>query len=124
MTKVQDLIIKDYFENDDDNQTNEMVQILEFTRDHGTPLTKDQLLSFVLLKENGLSDISDFAFSMKKHITPVRLFFEMVSKITMADRIKGSAKLSHLMKATANPAGNLKPEDIQAKGMSKKEIGG
>lgn len=123
MLTVQDLLIKDFLENEEDN-SNEMVQILDFTKNNGVPLTKQQVLGFLQLRENGLHDIADYAFSMKKQVTPVRFFFDMVSKITLADRIKGSAKLSHLMKATANPAGTLRPEEVQPKGMSKKEIGG
>lgn len=124
MGTVQDILIQDFLESADDANSNEMVQILEFTRDNATPLTTDQLKGFLLLRENGLGDLADYAFSMKKTVTPARLFFEMVSKITMADRIKGTAKLSHLMKASANPAASLKPEDVQAKGFSKKELGG
>ncbi len=120
---VQDILIKDFLETDEEN-SNEMVQLLTFINDNGTPLTKDQIQSFFILHENGLSDIADFVYSLKKRVTPSRLFFDMVAKVTMADRIKGNAKLSHLMKASANPAQNLKPEDVQAKGMTKKEIGG
>lgn len=123
MKTVQDLLIKDFLETDEEN-SNEMVQLLTFMNEHGTPLTSDQLKAFFILRENGLDYIADFVYSMKKRVTPSRIFFDMVSKITLADRIKGNAKLSHLMKANANPASGLKPEDIQAKAMTKKEIGG
>lgn len=118
---VQDFFIADLLEIDNQD-SNETVQILEFIRDNAVPMTKDQLEGILLLNEMDLNDISNFAFGARKAVTPAKLFFDMVGKITLADRIKGSAKLSHLMKATANPAGGMKAEDMQAQGMSRKEI--
>lgn len=121
MQSVQDILISDLLEvNQEDS--NETVQLLEFMKNNGVPLTESQVSAFFLLRENGLDDIADFAFSMRKAVTPKSVFFDLVSKLTLADRIKGNAKLSHLLKASANPANGVKPEDMQAKGMSRKEI--
>lgn len=119
---VQDYLIADLLEIDKKEESNETVQVLEFMRDNATPMTKSQLEGILLLNENGLNDLANFAFGARKAVTPSRIFFDMVGKITLADRIKGSAKLSHLMKATANPAGSMKTEDLQAQGMKRSEI--
>lgn len=121
METVQDFLVADLLEIDKQD-SNETVQVLEFIRDNATPMTKSQLEAILLLNENGLNDLSNFVFGARKAVTPGRLFFDMVGKITLADRIKGTAKLSHLMKASANPAGGMKAEDMQAQGMKRSEI--
>lgn len=121
MKTVQDFMISDLLEVEDSG-SNETVELLTFLRENSVPMTKHQLQAIFMLKENGLEDIANFAYNAKRVVTPSRMFFDMVSKLTLADRIKGNAKLSHLLKANANPAGSMKPEDVQAKSMSKKEI--
>lgn len=118
---VQDYLIADLLEIEK-KDSNETVQILEFVRDNATPLTRNQLAGIMLLKENGLDDLGDFVFGARRSVTPARLFFDMVGKITLADRIKGNAKMSHLMKATANPASSVKADEMQAQGMKRSEI--
>lgn len=117
--------IKSMFE-DDTNQTNETLQLLNFIKNDGTPLTENQIKAQLLINEfPELSDINELMLYHKQHVTPVTLFFKLIDKLTLADRIKGNAKLSHLMKANANPANTaLRPEDMQAKGFSRKEIEG
>lgn len=121
MKTVQDFMISDLLEVEDSG-SNETVELLTFLRENSVPMTKHQLQAIFMLQENGLEDIANFAYNAKRVVTPSRMFFDMVSKLTLADRIKGNAKLSHLLKANANPAGSMKPEDVQAKSMSKKEI--
>lgn len=122
METVQDLMIGDLLQTSED-ATNETLDLMHFLRDSGTPLTKNQLEGFLLLNEMELDDISNYVYNARKHVTPVAMFFKLLDKLTLADRIKGNAKLSHLLKASANPAnGALKPDDMQAKGMSMKEI--
>lgn len=122
---VQDFMIKDLLEVDVQESSNETLQLLEFVRDSSVALTENQVKAFFLLKENGLDDIANFAYNAKRTVTPFKRFMDLISKLTLADRIRGNAKLSHLLKASANPAGDaLKPQDLQAKGMSRKEIGG
>lgn len=101
MDTVQDTLIEDLLESSDDN---EMLQALGFMRDNGVPLTKHQAIGSFMLKEYGLSDIADFVNKIRVRMTPVSLFFKLVDKFTLADRIKGNAKLSNLLKANANPA--------------------
>lgn len=122
METVQDIMIQDLLQVDE-GQTNETLELMNFVRDAGTPMTKDQLEAFMLLEENGLGDIANYVYNARRTVTPVSLFYKLLDKLTLADRIKGNAKLSHLLKANANPAnGALNPNDAQAKGMSLKEI--
>lgn len=121
---VQDLLIGDLLHVPElDEGKNETVEILEFMRDYSVSLTESQLAAFLMLEENGLTDIANMAYNARKLVTPKRTYFDLVSKLTLADRIKGNAKLSHLLKANANPAASaLSPKDLQAQGMSRKEI--
>ncbi|MNO48611.1 hypothetical protein D3C76_389490 [compost metagenome] len=98
---VQDVLIEELLEVNDDN---EMIQVLDFVRKNGVPLTQSQAQAAFLLQEYGLSDIPMFAETIRAQMTPVSRFYKMVDKLTLADRIKGNAKLSGLLKANANPA--------------------
>jgi len=119
---VQDILIQDLLETDD-NKTNETIELMSFMRDSGVPLTKDQLQGFLLLNEMELGDLANYTYNARRLVTPNSLFFKILDKLTLADRIKGNAKLSHLLKANANPATTaVKPDELQAKGMSRKEI--
>ncbi|MOA69346.1 hypothetical protein D3C78_1974790 [compost metagenome] len=40
-------------------------------------------------------------------MTPTSKLFKLIDKLTLADRIKGNAKLSNLLKANANPANSV-----------------
>lgn len=122
MGSVQDILIQDLLETDD-NKTNETIELMSFMRDSGVPLTKDQLQGFLLLNEMELGDLANYTYNARRLVTPNSLFFKILDKLTLADRIKGNAKLSHLLKANANPATTaVKPDELQAKGMSRKEI--
>lgn len=120
---VQDLFIADLLESGEEEKTNETVELMHFFRKHSVPVTTEQLKATLLLKEAGLGDIADFAIDARQHVTPQDTYMKALNKLTLADRIKGNAKLGHLLKANANPANTaLKPEDVQAKSMSRKEI--
>ncbi|MCY8497587.1 hypothetical protein [Bacillus atrophaeus] len=120
---VQDLLIADLLETGEDEKTNETVELMHFFRKHSVPVTPDQLKATLLLKEMGLSDIANFAVDARQYVTPQDTYMKALNKLTMADRIKGNAKLGHLLKANANPANSaLKPEDVQAKSMKRNEI--
>ena len=120
---VQDLLIGDLLHIADDAGKNETVEILEFMRDYSVPLTENQFVAMLMLQENDLTDIANFAYNGRRLVAPKRTYFDLISKLTLADRIRGNAKLSHLLKANANPAnGALSAKDLQAQGMSKKEI--
>lgn len=98
---VQDVLIEELLEVNDDN---EMIQVLDFFRKNGVPLTQDQARGIFLLNEMGLSDIALFAQTVRSQMAPVNHYFKMTDKLTLADRIKGNAKLGNLLKANANPA--------------------
>ncbi|PAE86656.1 hypothetical protein CHH59_21475 [Shouchella clausii] len=125
MPTAQDVLIKDLFDEEESQpQQNETLEILEFMKTNGVPLTSDQVKASFILKENGLSDIADFAVRAKPAVTPYKRFFELVNKLTMADRIKGNAKLSSILKANANPANapQPNPKDYQAKMLRESEL--
>lgn len=120
---VQDLLIGDLLHVADDSGANETVEVLQFMRDYSVPLTEEQLTGFLILQENGLTDIANMAYNARKLVAPKRTYFDLISKLTLADRIRGNAKLSHLLKANANPAsGALSTKEMQMQGLSRKEI--
>jgi hypothetical protein len=121
---VQDLMISDLLEEDDDSQGNETVEILEFMKQNGVPLTDYQAMGMFILHESGLSDIANYVLQIRPEMTPIKKYFTTIDKLTLADRIKGNAKLSNILKANANPANATNPGQIQPVGMSKREIGG
>ena len=104
---VQDLMTKELLQDDTDN--NEMVELLEFIRFNGVPLTGDQAKAMFILKENGMMDLANYVHNIRQHMTPSKKFFDFVNKLTLADRIKGNAKLSGILKANANPANGAMP---------------
>lgn len=101
MQTVQETLIADLLESSDDN---EMIQVLEFMRKNGVPMTQSQAVATFLLQESGLDDIANFIQVVRPQMTPTSKYFKMTDKLTLADRIKGNAKLSNLLKANANPA--------------------
>jgi hypothetical protein len=121
---VQDLISKDMFETSKNTGGNEMVELLEFTRDHSVPLTPDQVKATFLLAEMGLEDVGMFANAIRSQLTPQKRYTEMVNKITMADRIKGTAKLDKILKAQVSKPNEQVPNanDMQAKAMREKDL--
>lgn len=121
METVQDIMIQDLLQTSEES-SNETLDLMHFLRDAGTPLTKDQIEAIMLLEENELGDIANFAYNARRLVTPVSLFYKLLDKLTLADRIKGNAKLSHLLKASANPTNGIKADEKEAKGMKMKEI--
>lgn len=120
---VQDML-QNLFE-EDTQDSNETLELMKFIKQEGTPFTTSQIKGMLLLSQyEETKDLVKPVVQFKQHVTPSKLYFDLIGKLTLADRIKGSAKLSHLMKATSNPAQTLKPEEVQAKGFSKKEIEG
>lgn len=119
---VQDLMISDLLEFNDDSAKNETIEMLDFMKQNGTPLTKDQAQAFFLLQEFQLFDIAQFVNTLRPNVTNPKMYFQTIDKITLADRIKGNAKLSNLLKANANPANGLTAKDVQAQGMKRSEI--
>lgn len=121
---VQDLISRDIFESSKPNNQNELLEILEFTQRNGIPLTENQVQAWFLLNEMGLQDIALFANAVRPMLTPTKKIFDMVNKITMADRIKGTAKLDKILKAqVSNPnAAMPSANDVQAKALREKDL--
>lgn len=110
---VQSLLNKMMLEQKNDD--NETLQILEFIRDNGVPITSDQAKAMFLLHEYGMPDIANYVLNVRTTMTPVKKFFEMVNKLTLADRIKGNAKLGNVLKMEKNPAGSLQADSMKVK---------
>ncbi|MBK5482939.1 hypothetical protein JFV29_13860 [Peribacillus sp. TH16] len=120
---VQDLISQDMFEKKDSGG-NDMLEVLQFTKENGVPLTEDQVKAWFILNENGLEDIAMFANAVRPHMTPMKKIFDMVNKITMADRIRGTAKLDKILKASVSNPNQSMPSanDVQAKALKEKDL--
>lgn len=120
---AQDLFNINFLEKEEKN-SNETLDLLRFMKDTSTPYSQDQIKGMILLNENGLTDLVDLVSVFRQEVTPNEIYFKTIDKLTLADRIKGNAKLSHLMKSEglANPGATLKASDVQAQGMSRKEI--
>lgn len=101
------MLTKDILEEEGSNETIETVQLFQFMKKHAVPLTKKQQMAMLLLNENGLSDISLYIAGMKEEVLPLSEYHKTLEKLTLADRIRGNAKLSHLLKANANPSLSL-----------------
>lgn len=92
---VQDLLISDLLE--EDSPQNEFVEVMEHFIQNGVPLTNDQSRAIFILNEYGLSDISNYILNVRKHMTPVARIYKLIDSLTMANRIKGNAKLSKIL---------------------------
>lgn len=101
---VQDLLSEELLSVDQGSETNDTLRLLEFIRDEGVPLTNAQSAGLFLLRENGLEDLASYVLNVRKRMTPTKKFMTLIDKLTLADRIKGNAKLSSILKANANPA--------------------
>lgn len=120
---VQDLINKDIFEESSSNE-NDMLQVLEFTRQNGVPLTDEQVQAMFLLSQfEETADIPLFMNAVRPMLTPTKQYMDLIGKITLADRIKGTAKLSNLLKAQVTSASAQVPSsELQPKALKEKEL--
>ncbi|MDH2890410.1 hypothetical protein MX160_20915 [Bacillus cytotoxicus] len=110
-TPVQEVMLSDFYEEDKEEvENNEMLELLYFMQQNGVPLKNEQVQAMFLMQEMGVGDIAKFMVDMKPKVTPFQRFFELINKITLADRIKGNAKLSGLIKAQVASANGVMPE--------------
>jgi hypothetical protein len=110
-TPVQEVMVSDFYEEDKEEvENNEMLELLHFMQQNGVPLKGEQVQAMFLMQEMGVGDIAKFMVDMKPKVTPFQRFFELINKITLADRIKGNAKLSGLVKAQVASANGVMPE--------------
>lgn len=109
-TPVQEVMIENFYEEEEEVQNNEMLELLHFMQQNGVPLKNEQVEAMFLMQEMGVGDIAKFMVDMKPKVTPFQRFFELINKITLADRIKGNAKLSGLIKAQVASANGVMPE--------------
>lgn len=112
---VQDLLIEDLLE--EDNPQNEFVEAMEHFTKNGVPLTNDQSRAIFILHEYGLSDISNYILNVRKHMTPVARIYKFIDSLTMANRIKGNAKLSKVlqqqMQAPQDPSAPISRKEMR-----------
>jgi hypothetical protein len=109
-TTVQSLLTKMLLEQKSDD--NETLQVLEFIKDNGVPLTPDQAKGIFLLQEMGMPDIANYVINVRTTMTPIKKFFEIVDKLTLANRIKGTAKLGNILRLDKNPAGGMQADKM------------
>ncbi|MFU2033470.1 hypothetical protein ACM6Q8_27885 [Bacillus wiedmannii] len=110
-TPVQEVMMSDFYEEENEEvENNEMLELLCFIQQNGVSLKNEQVEAMFLMQEMGVGDIAKFMVDMKPKVTPVQRFFELINKITLADRIKGNAKLSGLIKAQVASANGVMPE--------------
>ncbi|MDA2526592.1 hypothetical protein PDQ24_32835 [Bacillus cereus] len=110
-TPVQEVMVSDFYEEEKEEvENNEMLELLHFMQQNGVPLKSEQVQAMFLMQEMGVGDIAKFMVDMKPKVTPFQRFFELINKITLADRIKGNAKLSGLVKAQVASANGVMPE--------------
>jgi hypothetical protein len=115
--------LNELMEDDFNKSDNQLLDLVDYTRIHGVPISEEQAQASFILLENGLGDVAKYAFGLRPSMTPTKKLFDMVNKVTLADRIKGNAKLSNIVKASvSNPT--VANADLQPKQMSMKEIGG
>ncbi|MGN4788619.1 hypothetical protein [Bacillus sp. BR3(2024)] len=107
---VQETMIEEFYEDEEEVNNNEMLELLHFMQQNGVPLKSEQVQAMFLMREMGVGDIAKFMVGMKPKVTPFQRFFELINKITLADRIKGNAKLSGLIKAQVASANGVMPE--------------
>lgn len=102
---VQDLMSKLLLES---NVTeNDTVQILDFIRENGVPLNNEQVEACFLLDSMELQDISKYVHKVRKFMLPFKSIIKSFETMTLANRIKGTAKLDNVLKQDANPGLNL-----------------
>lgn len=122
MEKVQDLMFKELFESDSD-EGSELVECMQFIKRNGVPLTDQQTEAMFFLNEFGLGDIANYAYNIRPELTSTKKIFSFVSKITLADRIKGNAKLGNLLKANmASPSQQIPTSELKPKAMRASEL--
>lgn len=120
--KVQDLISQDLFDNAN-NISSEMVQNLLFLRDNGTHLTNKQIRALILLQSEGMIDIANSILMYKQMTVPRKAYFKMIDKITLGERIKGTAKLKDLLKhQSTNNDDYIKREELQPQALKESEL--
>lgn len=105
---VQSLLTKMLLDNSD--QENETVQILDFVKHNSVPITNEQASALFLLQEMGMHDIANYVLNIRTSMSPFKHFTNMVDKMTLANRIKGNAKLDNVLKQDANPGLKLNTE--------------
>lgn len=105
---VQDLMQEHLLEVGNE-ENNEMLQLMNFTRESGVAVTNQQSFAVFMLREMGLNDIASYVLNIRKHMTPTKRYLDVINKLTLADRIKGNAKLSNILKANANPNNSHPP---------------
>ena len=123
MQTAQEIFNSDFLEKEEQT-SNETLDLLEFMKKKSVPFTDKQIKAMLLLKENGLDDLINLAITFKSEVTPTEVYYKTIDKLTLADRIKGNAKLSHLVKSEgmANPAAGLKAKDMRVEGMNRRDL--
>lgn len=105
---VQDLLRDDLLKDDDGNET---VEVLSFIRDNDVSVSPEQLRALLILKMCDLDDVCNFLINSRRIMTLGNRYQKTIEKMTLADRIKGNAKLSQVLRSSPNPALALQRDD-------------
>jgi hypothetical protein len=123
MITVQDYLNGELLEDvEESKKENDLLDLLEFTKKNGVPLTDNQVKAFILLKELGMEDLANYANAIRPQVTPTKKFFTLINKLTLADRIRGNVKLSKLLGQTPDPNGHMPKGEIQPRAMRESEL--
>lgn len=101
---VQDFLDRELFVEDTECVSGEMESLLKFIKINAVPLTSEQVKCIFLLREFGMSDISDYVNGMRSNLASKKDYLSLVNSITLGDRIKGNAKLANIVKAQVTSA--------------------
>ena len=122
--EVQDLLQQEFFK-ESSKVDNDMVLNLMFFRNFATKLSNDQIKGLFYLKSLGsdFDDIYQHVLMMRKETTPFKKFMKFINTITLADRIKGSAKLKDVLKSSvASPSTTVNMSELQPKELRESEL--
>jgi vancomycin permeability regulator SanA len=100
MEDVKEQTVQDHMTEEllvEDHQGNELVEVMSFFKDNGVPLTNHQAKAIFILQEHGIDDLANYIVNVRRKMTPVKRIYELINKLTLADRIKGNAKLSKIL---------------------------
>lgn len=119
--KLMEYLEEDFFTNNKNGSGNDVVELLDFLRLHSTPLDNSHIEATFLLRTMSLDGVVDFSdlinhvLTMKQFTASKKDYFKMIDKLTLADRIRGNAKLSTILKQPTTSM-NIDTREMQMKG--------
>lgn len=98
---VYSVLFKEY-ENNEIQSEGELMQMMNFLKYNGNPFTAEKIEGIYLLnsfnEDNEFTDLINYLYNVNSETVPVEIYYNMVNKLTLADRLKGNVKLSNVLK--------------------------